>query len=145
MGRRKIGGLGPVAPSMELSLQNLYLVAIRVGDKSHLALAGRELLPPSIRPDCDASALNFVTVGDDVGNAHAGVHEVLGKLDPEVRRVSEFKEVLVAGKMEESELVALGRVSALPEFEAELLVEGNGGIGIGDPDAGMEKPDHVDK
>ena len=131
-----------VAGKVDLSLQNLHFVAIRVGDESHLVVPGGELLAPATRPDFDAVVLKAVAVVDDVGDAHAGVHEVLGKFDLEARLVSELEEVLVSGEVEEGELVALGGVLALSEFEAEPPIEGNGGIWIGDSDAGVEKLDH---
>lgn len=50
--------------------------------------------------------------------------------------------MIVAGKVHESEFVALGRFFLLPEFKADFLVELDGSGGVGDANAGVEKLNH---
>jgi len=51
--------------------------------------------------------------------------------------------MLVAREVEKGELVSLGGCFLLAEFEAEFLIEGDAGFGVGDPDAGVKKFDHA--
>ena len=127
---------------MGLLFQNLDFVAVGIGDEGHLALAGREFVAPAARPDFDAVVFELIAVGDDVWDANAGVHEVFGEFDFIVWRVGQFEEVFVAGKVHEGEFVALRGFLLLAEFEADFLVEGDGGGGVGNADAGVEKLNH---
>lgn len=56
-----------VCKGLGSTLQQLYLIAIRVIDKGHLATIG-EFLPPAIGPDLDAAFLQLVTENDEVGH-----------------------------------------------------------------------------
>ena len=68
----------------------------------------------------------MVTIRDDVSDADGGVHEVFWKFDFEVRRVSEFKEVIVTGKVHEGEFISLWRFFLFAEFEAYFFVKFDG-------------------
>ncbi len=51
--------------------------------------------------------------------------------------------MLVSRKVEEHELVALGGCLLLAKFKAEFLIECGAGLGIGDPNAGVEEFNHA--
>ena len=90
-----------------LSFEDLDFVAIGIGDEGHFTLSAGEFFAPAAWPDFDAIVLELVAVGDDVGDAYGGVHEIFGELDLEVWRVSELKEMVVTRKVHEGELIAL--------------------------------------
>ena len=122
---------------MGLLFEDLDFVAVGVGDEGHFALAAGEFFTPTGGPDFDAVFFELVAVGDDVGDADGGVHEIFGELDFVVGGMSELKEVVVAGQIHEGKLVAFRRGLLFAGFEAELVVKGDGGVGIGDADAGV--------
>ena len=62
--------------------EDLYFVAIGVGDECHLAVRWvSEFFAPVAWPDFDAVVFEFVAIGDDVFDADAGVHEVFWEFD----------------------------------------------------------------
>lgn len=146
IGQGKLGaGVGVIDQELHekgLLFEDLDFVAVGIGDEGHLALAGREFFAPATWPDFDAVVFELIAVGDDVWDADAGVHEVLGEFDFVVRRVGQFEEVFVAGEIHKGEFVALGGFFLLAKFEADFLVEGDGGGGVGNADAGVEKLNH---
>ena len=93
--------------SLPSSLEDFHFVAVGVGDEGHFAAAGGEFFAPAGGPDFDAGFFEFVAVGDDVGYAEGGVHEVLGAGGGVFGRVAEFEKDIVAGELEECEAVAL--------------------------------------
>ena len=125
-----------------LTLQNLHLIPVRVGDKRHFAATRGELFPPAGRPDSDAGLLDLVAIADDVVHAEGGVDEVFGAGGLVVLRPSEFEKNVVSRKLEEGELVALGRLPAVLFGVAEFFVKSDGGIKALDADAGVEEADH---
>jgi len=70
------------------------------------------------------------------------VHKVFGEFDLVVRGIGEFEEVFVSGQVHEGEFISFRGFFFLAEFEAYFFVEFDGGRGIGDADAGVEKLDH---
>lgn len=126
-----------------LALKDFHLVAIRVGDKCHLAIPGGELLAPLPGPYLDAFLLQLITVIDDVLDSDSGVHEVLGECDIEIRGVGQLKEMIVARQVHECQLVALGRGFLFPQLEAEFLVKGNTCLRVGYADARVKEFDHA--
>ena len=125
-----------------LEFEDFDFVAIGVGDEGHFAFAGGEGGAPIGGPDFDVGLFEGVAIGDDIGDAEGGVHQVFWAGVRVARRVAEFEEDLILREGEEDQLISLRGRFARGDRVAEFLVELDGLIDVGDADASVKEFDH---